>query len=465
MYVTAILLYIVFIVGIGIFYKRYVKGIEDFALAGRSLGTPVLLGTLFATLVGGATVVGYTGSFYLMGLDWWFSAIGAILGILVAAIILAEKFRKFEQFTVPDMLAMRYDNRSRYVSGFMIIFGDIAVVTVQILSMTGIMVAFLGMDKLFAMLISVIAFTLITFFGGMKGVAITDSIQAILIFGGLFLGMAVLYYMNGGFGVIFNALPDGYFKVFTSTNALGAFNMAIATFGTAAVSQSIIFARVFSAKDSKTAKRSLYLLIPTAFFGFLFVSLLGYGARAILGPDLPPDQVFPLVVTELLPPFVGGVLLAVVIAAIITSTNSILLSASVNLSRDFYQQIVKKDASSRELKTVGQTAVVVFALISFALAYLMPDIVTAIVFAYTMYTAGLLIPMYVGFLWKGATATAGMYSIIGGGGTALIWYILKQPFGLPPMIPSLIVSLAAIIFISLFTKKPTKEQLQVFDVK
>lgn len=463
-YLATIIIYLIVIVGIGIYYKRYVDGVEDFALAGRSLNLPVLVGTLFATMMGGATVVGHMGSYYLLGIDWWFSGLGGILGIFVAATVLAEKFRKLEQFTVPDVLSIRYDNRSRYVSGVMIIIGDIAVVTVQILSMTGILVAFVGMDSTFAMILSVVSFTLISFFGGMKGVAITDSLQAVLILGGLLLGVGFLYSAYGGFGSVFQGLPDNYFTVFSTTNGLGAFNMAIATFGTVAVSQSIIFSRVFSAKDSKTAKKALYWMIPAAFFGYFFVSLLGWGGRAVLGPDVVPDQVFATVVTTILPPFIGGVLLAVVIAAIVTSTNSILLSASVNLTRDFYQQIKKEKVSSSELKKVGQLAVAVFASLSFLLAYLMPDIVTAIVFAYTMYSASLLIPMYTGFLWKGATATAGMYSIIGGGGTALLWYILNQPFGLPPMIPALAVSLLAMVGISFFTKKPTKEQLRVFDL-
>ena len=192
---------------------------EGFALAGRSLNLPVLVGTLFATFIDGATVFGWTGSFYLMGIDWWFSGVGALLGILAASLLLAEKFRKAEQFTVPDMLAIRYDQRSRYVSGFMIIIGDIAVITVQILAMTGILVTFIGLDRLPAMLLSVVSFTLISYFGGMKGVAITDSLQAFLIFGGLMTGVGVLYYMGGGVSTVFQSLPDDYFRVMSKTRS------------------------------------------------------------------------------------------------------------------------------------------------------------------------------------------------------------------------------------------------------
>jgi solute:Na+ symporter, SSS family len=163
-----------------------------------------------------------------------------------------------------------------------------------------------------------------------------------------------------------------------------------------------------------------------------------------------------------MPVAVGGLLLAVIIAAIVTSTNSFLLSASINLTRDFYKQLTKRNVSSVELMNVGRVAILVFTAISFVLAVLMPDIVTAIVFAYTMYSAGLLVPLYGGYLWKRATAAGGMSSIIGGGGTALLWYVLQEPFGLPPMVPALFVSLALMIIVSLLTKKPTEEQLRVF---
>lgn len=463
LYTILIFVYLIIIVGIGVYFKRHTKNMEDFALAGRNLGTPVLVGTLFASYIGGATVVGWTGSFYTMGFDWWFSGIGAILGIVAATFLLAERFRKFEQFTVPDMLALRYNNSTRYVSAFMIIVGDIATVTVQILAMTGILVSFTEVERMPAMIISIISFALISLFGGMRGVAVTDAIQAILIFGGLLIGVVAVFNTGGGAGPVFSNLPDSYFTPFSEVNVLGALGLAIAAFGTTAVSQSMIFARVFSARNTKVAKRSMMWLIPTAFLGYLLVALLGYSGQSILGPDVAEADVFATVVTTLMTPFIGGLLLAVVVAAIVTSTNSMLLSASVNLTRDFYQQLVKKDVSSVEMMRIGQYSVVVFSILAFILAVVMPDIVTAIVFAYTMYSASLLVPLYAGYLWKGATAAAGTSGVIAGGGTALIWYLMQEPFGVPSMIPAIIVSLVVVFGVSMFTKKPNEEQLKVFD--
>ncbi|MDV6013804.1 sodium:solute symporter family protein [Haloechinothrix sp. LS1_15] len=459
-----VLAYLVVILAVGVYFVRQVRGVEDFALAGRRLGLPVLIGSLAASYIGGATVVGWTGSFYEMGVDWWFSAIGAIAGVALATVVMARRCRRLAQFTVPDLLAIRYGPPARYVSAALIILGDIAIVTVQIIAIAGILTTFTDIDRLAAMVIGIVSFAVISLFGGMKGVAVTDSLQALVIFIGLLAGVIALFGSQGGPGPVFAALPDGYFEPFSVAGGLGAFNLALAALGTTAVSQSLIFSRIFSARDDTVAFRAMALLIPAALFGYGMVALLGYGGRAVLGPDVVPDDVFAQVVTELLHPLLGGILLATVIAAIVTTTNSMLLSASVNVARDLYRQLVPRQAGTVELRRVGQAAVVAFALLSFTLAVLMPDIVTAIVFAYTIYSAGLLIPLYAGFLWRGATPAAGVATIVVGGGTALLWYVLGEPFGLPPMVPALAAGLIVMIGLSLVTRKPSAEQLRVFDV-
>jgi solute:Na+ symporter, SSS family len=352
---------------------------------------------------------------------------------------------------------------ARYVSAVLIILGDIALVTVQVIAIAGILTGFTDIERLPAMIIGIVSFALISLFGGMKGVAITDSLQAVLIFIGLLAGVLIVFTRFDGPGAIFGALPDGYFQPFAMEGPIGAFGLAMAALGTTAASQALIFTRIFSARDERTAFRGMLLLIPLAFLGYLMVALLGWSGRAILGPDVLADDVFAAVIGELVTPAIGALLLATVIAAIVTSTNSILLSASVNLARDLYRQTLRPQASSVELRRVGQGAVIVFAALAFTLAVAMPDIVTAVVFAYTVYSAGLLVPLYAGYLWRGATPVAGVATIIVGGGTALAWFVLQEPFGLPAMVPALAAALAAMIVLSLITPRSSEAQVRVLD--
>lgn len=93
--------YLAAVLAVGVYFVRQVKGagVEQYALAGRSLGLTLLFGSLAATYIGGATVVGWTGSFYEMGFDWWFSALGALGGIVLATVVLARRARKLEAAT------------------------------------------------------------------------------------------------------------------------------------------------------------------------------------------------------------------------------------------------------------------------------------------------------------------------------------------------------------------------------
>ena len=465
---VGILLYLAVIVGIGVLQRHRVQSLEDFALAGRSLSGPMLLGTLFATFIGGATVVGWTGSFYVLGVDWWFSGLGALLGIAAAAFFLARRFREAEQFTVPDMLGLRYGNPARVLGSVLIIFGDIAVIAVQVIAMTGTLVAFTDLSRPLAMLLSVVSFTLISLFGGMRGVALTDALQAAFILAGLSLGA---WFILGGGGVAgvpgeglgagirdrLASLPPELLRPLGTSTVLEVAGFAVAAFGITAVSQSIIFSRVFSARDPDTARRALFWLIPAALVGYFLVSVLGMGARAILGEGVPASDVFAVAVGSLIPPVAGGVLIAVVVSAIVTSSNSILLSASVNLTRDLVQPLAGPARSNRSMMRVGQWAVGVFALAALLVAWVMPDIVTAVVFAYTMYSAGLLVPLYAGYLWRGASPAGGVAGIVGGGGTALAWYLAGSPFGVPAMLPAVAVSAVLLLAASLLRPAPSVE--------
>lgn len=447
----------------GIWCSRYIKTMEDFALAGRSLTLPVLLGTLFASNVGGGTVVGWTGSFFAFGIDWWFTAAGAILALFAATFILAERTRKLEQYTIPDLLAIRYDEKTRIAGSFMIILGDIALTCIQIMSVSGILSIYFGVDPVVAKICGAIVFMAIAYSGGMVGVALTDAIQAVFIGVGLVIGAIFAVNHAGGWANMVSALPADYFTPFSSVSPIKALGQGIAVFGTVAVWQSIIFSRTFAAKDAKTAKRGVLFLIPASILAYLTVAIMGYAARAMFGDTIAPGQVFASLVTEVFPPALGFILLALVISAILTTTNSILLSLSVNITRDVYQKLINKKAEDKDLLRVGRLSIIAVGLFALLMALFMPNIVVAIIFTYTVYSAALLIPVYGGFLWKRATATGGFLALLSGGGTAWLWFGIGQPI-MPAMIPAIIVSLVCFVVGSLLTVKPTDEQLKVFNI-
>ncbi len=469
--------YILGFLAYGYWCSRNIRTLEDFALAGRNLTLPVLLGTLFASNVGGGTVVGWTGSFYAFGLDWWFTGIGALLAMLAATYILAEKTRKLKQFTVPDLLKLRYDDKTRMAGSVMIIVGDIALTAVQILSISGILRAYLNVPAETGMIIGAIIFASIAFYGGMVGVAFTDAVQAIFIGIGLLAGAVLAVGYAGGLSGLAAGVPANYFTPFAHITPLRALGNAIGVFGTVAVWQSIIFSRTFAAKDALTAKRGVLFLIPTSAFAYACVGFMGWSARAIFGAGVAPATVFARLITETFPPVFAFVLLAVVISAIMTTANSVLLSVGVNMTRDIYQKMLRPQAPDKELLKVNQYAVLGVAALALMMALTMPNIITAIMFTYTMYAAALLIPVYGGYLWRRATSTGAFLSCLSGAGVVLFYQYVVTPMNpatateffkllrtMPAMLPALGVSLAVFVVASLLTPPPSAQQLEVFDV-
>lgn len=462
-----IVIYVLIILAIGIYCSRYVKSMEDFALAGRSLSMPVLVGTLLASLTGGATLIGWTGSVYANGIDWLWGELGVLLGLIAAGFLLAERTRRLEQYTIPDLLRIRYNGRTATLGSIMIIIGDIALTCVQIMSIGGILSSFLGWSSQLSMVVGTVIFIAIAFYGGMVGVAITDAIQAIFIIGGLIVVTASVINFAGGWNEMLAKIPSDYFTFTSHLKISDGIALALATAGTIAVWQSIIFSRLFAAKSPQVAKKSMIVMLPIQVLVISTIFLLATAALAIFGPGLKPAEVFGTLLTKAANPIMGAILLAVVIGALLTTTNTILLSISVNITRDFYQRFISKnteEVNNKPLLKVGRFTVLIIGVLALVMAMLMPNIITALVFTYTMYSAALLIPVYGGFLWKRATAAGGFWGILFGGGVALIWHLAGSPFALNPMIPAAIASAMAFIIGSYATSPPSKEQLKVFDV-
>lgn len=463
-YAFLILLYVIAMLGIGIYASKRIKTMDDFALAGRKLSTPVLVGTLVASLVGGATVVGWTGSFYTLGIDWWMTFVGLVAGLCLAAFFMAERSRRLEQYTLPDLLGLRYDRKTKTVGSLMIIIGDIALTCVQIMAVGGILTTFLNIPRVIGLSLGTVVFIAIAFFGGMLGVALTDAIQSLVIIVGLVLGALFAVQHAGGLSSITSTLPDNYFTLFSNIKPFDGIGNALAILGTIAVWQSIIFSRVFAAKDPKTAKKSVLILIPMFGIAAICIFFMGMSARAIFGDSLAASNVFASVTTQVMNPAMATLLLAVVIGALLTTTNSILLSISINITRDFYQQYIAPKADDKKLVNVARGSVLIVGILAYLMALLMPDIVSAIVFTYTMYSAALLIPLYGGYMWKRANSVGGFWGIISGAVVAVVWHFSGKPFGLHPMLPAALASGIALVLGSLVTDKPTEDQLKVFEI-
>jgi solute:Na+ symporter, SSS family len=414
-------IYFVIMAIIGIVSRKSARTAEDFFVAGRSGSTLWIAGSLVATIIGGSATVGVAGLGFSRGLTgaWWL-LVGSI-GLIFLGLFLAKKIRKWAGYTLPGLVEKQYGRQVALATSVLIVIAWLGVIAGQIVA-TGKILSALGIgDPVFWMVIFTAVFVFYTAIGGQYADIRTDLIQAGVIFVGIIAGVVVLLSQLGGFGGIQSALPSQHFSFPLSTE-FGLFDFIgyLLLVGLTYVVGPDIYSRILSTKNEKIAQASVLwaalVIIPITFAGVI----IGMGA-AVLFPAISAEQAFPMVVSAALPPLVGGLVLVGLVSATMSSADSCLLSASTILTVDIIKQI-KPSLGEREVLLIARSGIIVLGILALLLALALKGVISSLMFAYTIFTSGVIIPVLFGFYRKELKITpkGSLAAIIGGGGIALI---------------------------------------------
>jgi SSS family solute:Na+ symporter len=258
-----------------------------------------------------------------------------------------------------------------------------------------------------------------TLLGGQYAVIKTDVLQTGLIFIGIFVGLAQLLSRLGGFGGLVNSLPPAKLS-FPLSPTFGGYELVsyLLLIGLTYVVGPDMYSRLFSARDARTARNSVFwaalLIAPLAFA----ITLMGMGA-SILFPNISPEQAFPALIQGVFPPVVGAIVLAAVVSAIMSP--ALLLTASTILSNDIITKL-RPSLNEKQVVLISRWGIVVLGILSLLLALMLKGVISALLFAYTVYTSGLILPVLAGFYRDKlkVTPVGALAAIIGGGGVALV---------------------------------------------
>lgn len=416
-----IAVYFLGMIAIGAVSRRKVRGADDFFVAGRRGSTLFITGSLLATIVGGSATVGMAGLGFTQGLTgaWWL-LVGSI-GLVILGFFGAEKVRKLALYTLPELVEKQYDGRVALASSLLIVVAWIGIIAGQIIA-SGKILSVLGIGSpLLWMVVFTVVFVVYTVLGGQYAVIRTDTLQAVIIFAGIFGGLAlVLSHLGGWSGLKAHLSPEQF--AFPLSSQFGGYELAkyLLLIGLTYVVGPDMYSRLFCAKDTKTARVSVFwtalLIIPFAFG----ITVIGMGASALF-PQVSSEQALPIVMNEILPPFLGGIVLAALLCAVMSSADTCLLSASTILTVDVIGRF-KPSLSQEEILSISRWGIVVLGLSSLILALTLKGIISALLFAYTIYTAGLILPVIAGFYKSrlGVTPLGALVAVIGGGSAALI---------------------------------------------
>lgn len=407
-------------IAIGIASRKKAMQANGFFVANRGGSSLLITGSLLATIIGGSATVGMAGLGFKQGLtgSWWL-LVGSI-GLIILGRFFAKKVRGFGLYTLPELVGKQYDSRVAMIASVLIVVSWAGVVAGQIIA-AGTLLSILGMGSIsFWMVIFTAVFVTYTAIGGQYSVIRTDTIQSIIIFGGIFAALVFLIQHVGGIDGLRSSLPAEYFS-FPLSSQFGLKDLVtfLIIVGSTYVVGPDMYSRLFCAKDEKTAQRATYwtasLIIPFAFA----IILIGMGA-SVLYPQILPEQAFPLVIKDMLPPFAGGIVLAALLCAVMSSADTCLLSASTILVVDIAGRL-SPSLSEKKILLFTRCGIVILGLCSLALALVLKGVITALLFAYTVYTCGLVVPVIAGFYRdKLKLSSLGvLVAIIGGGGIAL----------------------------------------------
>jgi len=416
-----IAVYFLSVITIGVASRRKARGVDDFFVAGRKGSSSLITGSLLATIIGGSATVGMAGLGFTQGLTgaWWL-LVGSI-GLVVLGLFFAEKVRRFGLYTLPELVGKQYDERMALAASVLIVVAWIGIIAAQIVA-SGKILSVLGIGSpLLWMVLFTAVFVTYTLLGGQYAVIRTDSLQAVIIFAGVFGSLALVLSHLGGWDGLRSSLPPEQFA-FPLSSQFGGYELItlLLLVGLTYVVGPDMYSRLFCAKDAKTARVSVFwtalLIIPFAFG----ITLMGMGAAALF-PQISSEQAFPMVIKEVLPPFLGGIVLAALLCAVMSSADTCLLSASTILMVDIVQRF-KPSLDQRKILSLSRWGIVILGLSSLILALILKGVISALLFAYTIYTCGLILPVIAGFYKNRLRVTplGALVAIIGGGLAALI---------------------------------------------
>ncbi|MFC1916496.1 sodium:solute symporter, partial [Chloroflexota bacterium] len=369
--------------------------------------------------------IGMAGLGFSRGLTgaWWL-LVGSV-GLIFLGLFFAKRVRRLALYTLPELVEKQYGPQVALAASILIVISWTGIVAAQIIA-AGKILSILGMgNPILWMVIFTVIFVTYTLLGGQHAIIRTDAIQALVIFVGITGGLALLLSRLGGWSGLQNSLPPEYFS-FPLSSQFGGTELVslLLLVGLTYVVGPDMYSRLFCARDDKTAKKAALwtalLTIPLAFA----ITLIGMGAAALF-PDISPEQALPTVIKEVLSPLLGGIVLAALLCAVMSSVDTILLSASTILTVDIIGWF-RPSLNRSKILPRSRWVIVLLGVCSLIVALALKGVISALLFAYTVYTAGVILPVIAGFFKNSlkVTPTGALAALIGGGSVGLVSRLL-----------------------------------------
>lgn len=443
--------YLAACIGIGIAVSKRVLGSRDeYWVAGRRIGTVVNSMAIMAALASGGSIIGVMGLAYAQGIPATLALFGgAVVGFPLASILVARPLRNFGRFTITDFMSFRYPHAVvRYLVPILIVAAFTIYIVAQLKAAGITAEALLGIPYNTALALATLVFIIYVSFGGMVAITWTDVIQGFLmLFVIMGTALVIVWRVGSPFEIMSQATAVAPELGQVANRPVSSYLGYFIIWATAIPVIPHIVMRVFTARDAESARLSLNLSMLVYSVMILAAVLAIVPVGRIDFPGLQDaDQLFLRVMETQFPPLIRGIAVAAVLAAVMSTTDALLLACSSAISHDLLGGLLKGRASNRTMTLVRIGSTWVIGIAALLWAFSPPELITE------FYTAGvgilsasLFVPTIAGLWWKKANLAGGVAAVVSGTGV----YILVQfgiiDIGLAPVVVALFASAAAMV--------------------
>jgi len=465
--ITVFILYLIVLIVLAFWSRRETGTLAGFFLAGRKLPSWVVAFSANATGESGWLLLGLTGMGYAVGAQAFWVVFGEVIGIALSWGIVARRLKRLSDesgaITLTDVLVARFgDTRHvlRGVSVVVILTMVTAYVAAQMVASGKAFGAFMDMDYTTAVLLGAGITMAYTFVGGYKAVAYTDVVQGVMMLLGLIVMPIVAIRAAGGWDAVtleLRAVDPGLLNlVGTGENSVATW-VVIASFlaiGLPFLGVPQMMVRFMSARSERDLARAGVISVAVILCFDVGAVLTGMAGRALFPGLGDPETILPLLAGELFPPVITGLFMVVVVAAIMSTVDSLLLLASSAVVRDFFQKILGREHSELRLTRYGKVATLLIGVVGVAFALQESRLIFwFVLFAWSGLGAAFAPPILAGLFDRRMNHAGAVAGILGGFVTTIVWVVWfkEKTYELYEMIPGLAIGLVLAFVVSRLT--------------
>lgn len=481
-----IFLYLIFMLYIGAIASRKIKNASDYIVAGKTLGFWLFVLLILGSTTSGMTILGVAGLGFVAGWPSFWEQIFVPLTCAIAITIYGYKLynvcKEKNFLTLQDYFSYRFesDKGIRFISSFAVLVTSLIYLVGQYTAISIVLKWALGISQIKALIIGVIIVLIYVLLGGLYAVSWTTLFQGIIIILGVLLTTPLIIKSAGGLTYINNTLfkidpnlvrisfpqvhPPYEKYAFCTPLYLISFFFLLA-FGLG--SGPHIINNTIAVKDKKYFKWSALVVFVIYLIIMYLVKITGMAVKTLVFDGklilAKPDDAMLAGMNYVFGDKLLGFFAVIILAAVMSTTDRLLLVIGSTCGWDFYKKLINKNANDKKVTFISRIFIVIFGLISFILAIKPPALLAFLIWtAIGVMLSTFVPPILFGLYWKKATKQGAIWSMISGFIFAFIfgWYYkFVKPLPFHPSFYSFLISVFVMIIVSLFTKKTSGEIL------